>query len=69
MVEGGEFLAFFRWWARAIAVEASCVSLCNGSECGIVLRREIGIGAAEIEDERESKREMNTMQGEGGDIV
>lgn len=69
MVETGEFLAFFRWWARAIEVEASCESLCSGSECGMVLRSEMGIGAAEMEDEREKKREMNTMQDEGRGIV
>lgn len=46
-------------------VEASCVSLCSGSECGMALRSEMGIGAAEME----KKREMNRMQDEGRGIV
>lgn len=64
MVEGDGLLGFLRWWARATAEEASCVSLCRGGECGaVVVKREMGMGgAAEIEDERERKREMSTMQ-------
>lgn len=62
MVEGDEFLGFLRWWARATAAEASSASLCSGGECGVVVKRDMGMGAAEIEGERERKREMNTMQ-------
>lgn len=73
MVEIVAFWGFLRWWALAMEVKASCVSLWNGSECGIVLKSEMGIvlliGVAEFEGEREYKTKMNTMYDEGKAIV